>query len=661
MRTARALLAGLLAAAACTLLAMSGSGLQATILATAAELREITWAGKLPSADAHVVSPLRMLTTVHGYTERSDMNPHNLAAKNDDGHTRMWDAAADGDSGKLLRRSRRPRAERHAAVSEQGRNFYGVPRFFAHSTGYVQDYVQRRDGFGLPQRKAATTQLLQMPAAGQMSASAKAKAFAAVNAWETKELRRSFADPKNTQSAVKKAEAATWAKHPAQGLGVKKAHTQQLFNAAANDEITAKNIGHMHPSEMSELRRMSPEYKAVEKHHHITSATEMDYQPLRWMHEQDEPGSIKSRKPALKQTVPARFTQLWNAAVDDEAADDKIFSPRQWLADQTDDAEMKMTSPLPTPGQHRVFREDADHTRNYQGSYVSDPSIGLQVDNLKAPTEMLALQSVKAPLSTRKAAADAAGRVREREEVKDKSLEKKVDSQEKAGMHALAGIHALASKVGAVSPGKTTQGLVSNADNVQKLAVKTTALEGEGEEGGEEEEAQDENAEIIKELDELKAMAMDAVDNLPESAPESVRDLARGDYTALLNYLDQVAADTTRIPHGTAQPSAQDKAVAQALTSVQKHTSLREKGQLEVVLALDEAVRAPLAKISVELQGATNDAERANIVTQGLAKARINAIEILDMPQAAEMAAKEDLIKAARSEEDAMEWVVPVD
>jgi hypothetical protein len=79
------------------------------------------------------------------------------------------------------------------------------------------------------------------------------------------------------------------------------------------------------------------------------------------------------------------------------------------------------------------------------------------------------------------------------------------------------------------------------------------------------------------------------------------------------------------------------------------------------VLALDEAVRAPLAKISVELQGATNDAERANIVTQGLAKARINAIEILDMPQAAEMAAKEDLIKAARSEEDAMEWVVPVD
>ena len=56
MRTARALLAGLLAAAACTLLAMSGSGLQATILATAAELREITWAGKLPAV--HHLTPM---------------------------------------------------------------------------------------------------------------------------------------------------------------------------------------------------------------------------------------------------------------------------------------------------------------------------------------------------------------------------------------------------------------------------------------------------------------------------------------------------------------------------------------------------------------------------------------------------------------------------
>ena len=46
----RALLAGLLAAAVCTLVAMSGSRLQATILATAAELREITWAGKLRAA-----------------------------------------------------------------------------------------------------------------------------------------------------------------------------------------------------------------------------------------------------------------------------------------------------------------------------------------------------------------------------------------------------------------------------------------------------------------------------------------------------------------------------------------------------------------------------------------------------------------------------------
>jgi len=75
-------------------------------LATAAELREITWA------------------------ERSDMKQSNLAAKNDDGHTRMWDAAANLD-----------KSEHHSrkqAVSDRGRNFFGMPKFFAHSTGYVQ-------------------------------------------------------------------------------------------------------------------------------------------------------------------------------------------------------------------------------------------------------------------------------------------------------------------------------------------------------------------------------------------------------------------------------------------------------------------------------------------------------------------------------------------
>ena len=75
------------------------------------------------------------------------------------------------------------------------------------------------------------------------------------------------------------------------------------------------------------------------------------------------------------------------------------------------------------------------------------------------------------------------------------------------------------------------------------------AAEGEEEEAaeGEEEEAEepeDEYASVIKELDDLRAMAMDSVGNLPESAPQSIRAIARGDYAALLDYLDQVAADT---------------------------------------------------------------------------------------------------------------------
>ena len=59
------------------------------------------------------------------------MNPSNLTAKNDDGHTRMWDA-----TGNLVKHVHHS----HKSVSDQGRNFYGMPRFFEHSTGYVQDH-----------------------------------------------------------------------------------------------------------------------------------------------------------------------------------------------------------------------------------------------------------------------------------------------------------------------------------------------------------------------------------------------------------------------------------------------------------------------------------------------------------------------------------------
>jgi hypothetical protein len=151
----RAVALGALACVAMAGIVVTSRSMSWVSLATAAELREITWA------------------------ERSDMKPSNLAAKNDDGHTRIWDAA-----GNLVKSEHH---SRKAAVADRGRNFYGMPKFFAHSTGYVQDYVSQRDGFGLPARKAApaqlqavhTQELLQLPVQGKkMSESAKATAFA---------------------------------------------------------------------------------------------------------------------------------------------------------------------------------------------------------------------------------------------------------------------------------------------------------------------------------------------------------------------------------------------------------------------------------------------------------------------------------------------------
>ena len=94
-----------------------------------------------------------------------------------------------------------------------------------------------------------------------------------------------------------------------------------------------------------------------------------------------------------------RLQALWNAAADDDlvvgdrglrwAGDRGNFEPRKWLESQRDAAEMRETAPLPTPGARRVFREDADHARNYQGAYVADNAIGVQVDALRAPTQML--------------------------------------------------------------------------------------------------------------------------------------------------------------------------------------------------------------------------------------------------------------------------------
>ena len=76
---------------------------------------------------------------------------------------------------------------------------------------------------------------------------------------------------------------------------------------------------------------------------------------------------------------------LWNAATDD----DLVVGDRGLRRAVDRGNLMRETAPLPTPGARRVFREDADHARNYQGAYVADNAIGVQVDALRAPTRML--------------------------------------------------------------------------------------------------------------------------------------------------------------------------------------------------------------------------------------------------------------------------------
>eukprot|EP00961_Rhodomonas_salina_P179549 2423001-Rhodomonas_salina.1 len=278
---------------------------KATVLATQSEIDEITFA------------------------ERQDMKPQNLEAKNDDGHTRIWNAAVDSSH-----KSTESKTVRAAVKADHhSRAFYGMPRFHAHATGWVQDFAAPRDRFGLPvngphqamQQTQGTTELLETSG---MSVAQKASALKQVKDWETKMLRSSFPDP--NAAAAKAAGDNVW-KDAKQGkLAVAKAPTQELWNAAGNDEITLNNIGHLHPSEMEELRRMSPEYKKMRTSGaHITTATDMHFEPLRWLHEEGEPGAVASRNANAhaKLLSAARFEQLWNAGANDDIHAGESFSP----------------------------------------------------------------------------------------------------------------------------------------------------------------------------------------------------------------------------------------------------------------------------------------------------------------------------------------------
>ncbi len=269
--------------------------------------------------------------------------------KNDDGHTQMWNAASSKHT-TVIKAAKAPR---------QTVDNYGMPRFYVHATGWVDDVGPNAKSGALASH--GTTSLLSKDSIKD------------IDKWETAMLRSSYpdSDANPKQAALASSREARLAR------GLKKmaqlAKTQKLWNAAANDEITVNNVGHVHPSEMTELQRMSPEYHAARTHAHVTSATEMSYHPLRWIQQQRAP-AITPRKPAHTSKLAqastvakksARLQQLWNAGADDTVGGDPNidrdggrpmeYHPLKWIAEQRDSAELG-SSYAPHERSGRVFQ-----------------------------------------------------------------------------------------------------------------------------------------------------------------------------------------------------------------------------------------------------------------------------------------------------------------
>jgi hypothetical protein len=248
-----------------------------------------------------------------------DSTPQSLAEKNDDGHTAMWNAAA-------------AKGKRHIEPTvAQPATFYGEPKFFAHSTGWVDDYSVGR---------------------AMANGGGKSTGLSASGGARTTKL------------------------------------LQNLWNAGSNDEITSNNVGHLHPSEMHEIQKLSPEYSKINE---ITTEKHMDYHPLKWMMSQQDPSAIqrpdRDSKLKAKTSMLAQkglFEKLWNAAADDEIGGDPSvdepghlsFSPRKWLRNQQDEAEMAELHPR---NGKRMFAGVQDHELNSDGAFVNDNSIGVHV------------------------------------------------------------------------------------------------------------------------------------------------------------------------------------------------------------------------------------------------------------------------------------------
>lgn len=478
--------------------------------------------------------------------------------------------------------------------------YHGGPKFFAAANnGWVHDWDV-----------AGTQKLLQTSGKAAdvlgMSKAAKARALKQVEEWETKELRRSYPDP---AASVKAARAANvWLHQADKALkgavpsAKKAARTQQLWNAAHNDEITLSSIGHAHPSEPSRFVRMAPEFNnpKYRRSAHITTATDMDYEPLKWLHEQGEPGSPVVSRHAKAAPVAlaahARTQQLWNAAHNDDihsgegpSKPEPGYHPRQWLAAQQDRTEMGSRY-----AHQRMFESDDHSYRNRGGAFESDESLGIKVDKFKGNTQMLGEEAVADGTATAEEPSAAAA----------------------------------------------------------------------------------ENATVTAELDDLRNLAMSAYDDLPEGVNPAVRAICQGDYDTLVGYLDQVAADATQIPHGNATPNpaglqsdaaaaaaaaapaaegdaaagdaaAGDAAAAGAPTALK---SLKELPRMEVVLALRDAVRAPLIG-EKRWQSQHPDAPE-EVTTQkvmaALSVAKDLAAQILMDPSTARLAATAELEQESR-------------
>lgn len=488
----------------------------------------------------------------------------------------MWNAA--GNNAKLssvIPSSIASMAAVKPRAVQGGRD--GMPRFYSRSTGYVDDVSPMKGGGFL---KGQATQTLLSDSSVQN-----------IDKWETAMLRSSYPDadanPEEAAEAQKReARLTAGLKKFALVASAQQGKTMKLWNAAANDEITTENIGHLHPSEMPELAKLSPEAKIAAHHAHVTNAKHMVFHPMKWMNQQKAPAVAGRSKGARKGKMAAavkgaRMQSLWNAAANDDTQgvfggndDTTGFHPLKWLANQRDRTEMAALKGASSSGKGsseglstlsaadesdhsgRVFSERANHGRNYEGSYDNDNSIGIKVDALMGRETMLA------DLSS-------------------------LDSYE----------------------------------------------------------ASTNTSQFVAELDRLINMATEAYGSLPTAANPVVRGIATEDQQMIIDYLDSVASVTTGVPRGNYNESAGFTMGAKATSlPALAYAAESQEGTKTLVAALERDVGGAFTrlqeKLTVEEATSNDEGTKTLFVLKALAEAKAAVAEILTNPAYARREAK---------------------